>query len=359
LQRVFQELGLPVPGGLAIGKLQELRQEILRHDQVYRQRQQLLVELRRQRRRIVRLCLQGKRWARRRQMLLQQVGVTSEVELYRRLEASAATERLRTQIRELDEEITARLCGRATVEEVAAFLQTMPAERLAEARHALRTRLHAAQERLKTLQERQVALDEELAQLAKDATPAARQLDLASAVEQVRQTSHEWQTLAAASFFCDLVRQDYERRRQPDVLRDASRYLAAMTEGKYDRVWTPLDEAALRVDDPHGRTFSVGMLSTGTREQLFLSLRLALAQSYRRQGAELPLVLDDVLVNFDNRRAAACARVLAEVADSGQQILVFTCHEHIAEIFRALHVQVQTLPEHGGELAPTADAQAA
>ncbi len=62
-----------------------------------------------------------------------------------------------------------------------------------------------------------------------------------------------------------------------------------------------------------------------------MSLRLALASSYARRGAPLPLVLDDVLVNFDADRAKAAAAVLRDFAAAGHQLLVFTCHEHILE----------------------------
>ena len=82
-------------------------------------------------------------------------------------------------------------------------------------------------------------------------------------------------------------------------------------------MWTPLGENVLRVDDAEGHSLPVEVLSRGTREQLFLSLRLALAACYARRGAPLPLVLDDVLVNFDAERAKAAASVLRDFAAAG------------------------------------------
>ncbi|HQI27784.1 MAG TPA: hypothetical protein PLT20_06840 [Sedimentisphaerales bacterium] len=75
--------------------------------------------------------------------------------------------------------------------------------------------------------------------------------------------------------------------------------------------------------------------------------RLALADSYARRGKSLPLVLDDVLVNFDTQRAKAAATVLRDFAAAGHQLLVFTCHEHVARLFQSLRVEVHELPEHG------------
>src|SRR5208283_4624832 len=86
------------------------------------------------------------------------------------------------------------------------------------------------------------------------------------------------------------------------------------------------------------------VLSRGAREQLFLSLRLALAAYFARHGAPLPLILDDVLVNFDIERAKAAAQVLRDFAAQGHQMLVFTCHEHIAKLFRGMKAPVNELP---------------
>src|SRR5262249_30935242 len=135
VQRLFQELGLPAPVGLAAAKLQEVRKEILKQDELFRRRQELLNQQRRFRRRVVRLCLQGKRWARRRRWLLRHAGVTSDVELYQRLQAFARHDELRAKLAELDREITARLCGTATIDEVTAACRQTSAGRLGETRH--------------------------------------------------------------------------------------------------------------------------------------------------------------------------------------------------------------------------------
>ncbi len=311
------------------------------------------MQLRRLRRRVVRLCLQGKRWARRRRGLLRLAGVTSEVEFYRRVQLFARHDELRKRLAELDREVASRLCGTATIEEVTTALQQTPADRLGEVRHALRGQFHADQQQLTDLRHRLGEFEAELKRLAKDSSPAEKRMELGAVEEQLRLAIEQWQVLAAGSFFLDKVRHVYERDRQPEVLRESSRYLAALTGHKYPRVWTPLDQDALRIDAAEGETLGVDVLSTGTREQLFLCLRLALAKSYARRGVDVPLVLDDVLVNFDTRRSLAAAQLLRDYAADGQQVLLFTCHEHVAQMFRALDVAVQTLPEIDVETRPT------
>ena len=112
-------------------------------------------------------------------------------------------------------------------------------------------------------------------------------------------------------------------------------------------MWTPLGEHALRVDDAEGHALPVEALSRGTAN----SFSSACGWRWRvlaRRGAALPLVLDDVLVNFDAERAKAAAAVLRDFAAAGHQLLVFTCHEHILKLFKSLKVPVSRLPSNAG-----------
>nr|MBP7165983.1 hypothetical protein [Bacillota bacterium] len=78
---------------------------------------------------------------------------------------------------------------------------------------------------------------------------------------------------------------------------------------------------------PHTR------LSCGTEQQLYLAVRCGLVREYCSHAEPMPVMVDDVLVNFDPVRQAAAARVLAELSDVCQ-VLVFTCHPQTAEHFR-------------------------
>jgi uncharacterized protein YhaN len=79
---------------------------------------------------------------------------------------------------------------------------------------------------------------------------------------------------------------------------------------------------ALRDD---GKEVSVDGLSEGTRYQLYLALRIASLERYLERNPPLPLVLDDILIHFDDDRAAAAFAVLGELAER-MQILFFTHH---------------------------------
>jgi hypothetical protein len=110
----------------------------------------------------------------------------------------------------------------------------------------------------------------------------------------------------------------------------------------------PLDRRGLLVENDTGESLSLDVLSRGTREAVFIGLRLALLGSFARRGATLPLVLDDVLVNFDTERVRCAAEVLCDFAHQGHQVIMFTCHEHITDIFEDAGGQVRVLPSRDG-----------
>ncbi len=145
-----------------------------------------------------------------------------------------------------------------------------------------------------------------------------------------------WSEYTAAATLFDRAKKIYEEQRQPEVLRLASGYFNTMTGGAYLRVMAPLGEIDLQVEESKtGKRKGPEALSRGTKEQLYLAMRLALAAVYAEQMVALPLVADDILVNFDDARAAATASLLGDYADASVQVLAFTCHQRLAEMFAA------------------------
>jgi uncharacterized protein YhaN/predicted flap endonuclease-1-like 5' DNA nuclease len=129
-----------------------------------------------------------------------------------------------------------------------------------------------------------------------------------------------------------------------DIVHEASSLLHRLTEGIYRgiRITQRYD---LLVDDQRGRAQSYRELSRGTRDQVYLSLAMALVSAYRRQGIELPMVLSDVFANIDAERAHATADLLAQFAAQGHQLILLTRHEHVMQRFAALPAKLYALRE--------------
>ncbi|MEC9092663.1 MAG: hypothetical protein VX438_08165, partial [Planctomycetota bacterium] len=170
--------------------------------------------------------------------------------------------------------------------------------------------------------------------------------DLEKVKCQIRQSIQEWQVSATTSCLLELVREAYEKQRQPETLKEASDFLCQISGGHYTRIWTKLSEDVLLVDTAEGESLPVEILSRGTRECVYLGLRLALVTAYARRGVVLPLVLDDVLVNFDTARAKEVAHALKIFSEKGYQVILFTCHDHIRELFIEMDCDVRELPHH-------------
>jgi uncharacterized protein YhaN len=126
----------------------------------------------------------------------------------------------------------------------------------------------------------------------------------------------------------------HERERQPAVIAKAAAHFERVTAGRYTGLLAdpgPDGRQAIRVLSSTGELIDAAKLSRGTIEQLYLCLRLGLADSFAERSLSLPIVLDDVLVNFDPDRARALATELAASART-HQIVFMTCHPHLAEL---------------------------
>jgi len=129
----------------------------------------------------------------------------------------------------------------------------------------------------------------------------------------------------------------YRAENQGPVLARASELLPRLTLGRYSglRVGVGQDDepVLLAVRAEGGEGVEVRGLSDGTRDQLYLALRLSSLERYAELNEPMPLVLDDVLIHSDDARAEAALGVLGEVART-TQVLFFTHHARLVELAR-------------------------
>lgn len=279
--------------------------------------------------------------------LLAEHGCESEEQLLEQLELKQEHANLVEQLAEFSERIQAVISGSVPYDTVARLLDGPGNDDLEKRWEAIGQRTQQAEERVEQLHLRQGELSQEMKSLATDTRLAEAKLELSCIENQLKACSAHWQTLAVTTGLLDRVCEVYETERQPETLREASAFLSQLTQGKYVRIWTPLGKNQLRIDNARGQALPLEVLSRGTREAVFIALRLSLAAAYARRGVTIPLVLDDVLVNFDSDRAESAAKVLRDFAALGHQVVMFTCHEHIMRIFYEIGVQVRVLPPQG------------
>jgi energy-coupling factor transporter ATP-binding protein EcfA2 len=125
----------------------------------------------------------------------------------------------------------------------------------------------------------------------------------------------------------------FREAHQPALIHRAEALLVRLTRGRYDTLilGDDRDPEALQVRGFHlpGHLPVESPLSTGTREQIWFALRMAVVDLVEGGGEPLPLALDELLVNWDPERQGAALDTLAELSQD-RQIFLVTCHPALA-----------------------------
>lgn len=135
--------------------------------------------------------------------------------------------------------------------------------------------------------------------------------------------------LLTTRFLLEKAVEEWESRSQPEVYRRAGELLSLMTDGAWIRVALS-PEGTIVATDAARNERDPKHLSLGTCQQLYLALRIALLMCADNVGESVPILADDILVNFDSQRRAGAACALAQLART-RQVIVFTCHEEVVE----------------------------
>jgi uncharacterized protein YhaN len=142
----------------------------------------------------------------------------------------------------------------------------------------------------------------------------------------------EWITDKIALKILTDVREKYEKEKQPVIIQNSSRYFDRITSGRYNRINVSLDKREITIFDSRQASKNIDQLSRGTREQLLISLRLGFIEEYETRSEPLPVIVDEVLVNFDPDRAKKTAEIFHDFGKE-RQIIFFTCHPAMVEYF--------------------------
>jgi len=125
----------------------------------------------------------------------------------------------------------------------------------------------------------------------------------------------------------------FREAHQPDILKSAGRQLGHITDGRYNRiiVGEGNDEAFYLKGPEYPKPVRVGSpISTGTREQVYLALRLAIIDHLDARGERLPLFMDEAFVNWDSGRRDRAFELMARISRT-RQVFFFTCHPEMAD----------------------------
>ncbi len=130
--------------------------------------------------------------------------------------------------------------------------------------------------------------------------------------------------------------------RPAPVVEHAARILARLTQGRYQNLRVE-GTTSLAAADASGTFYPSARLSHDDRQQLYLSICLAVITSFRRRGIQLPFLLLDDRLGGGRKFDSALAHVLRAFAEMGQQVFVFTSHPHVVRMLQEVGANVVEL----------------
>lgn len=170
---------------------------------------------------------------------------------------------------------------------------------------------------------------------ALDGTDAAAQAESRrqEAIAAMADAAERYLKLHTASRLLKWSMEKFRETKQGPMLAKASAIFNGLTLNSFSRLLVDADEATPRLFGirPGGEQVDVVGMSEGSRDQLYLALRLAALELQVDQGLSMPLIADDLFINFDDRRTEAGLKVLSDLSRK-MQIVFLTHHEHLVPL---------------------------
>lgn len=263
--------------------------------------------------------------------IIRQAGEPDEASYERRLRID---ERLRALRREKAEMELRLYAGRTpqAAEALCRLLERHDEGALAALLEQAEQSLLEAERERNELLDKRGRLSQEMERLRVEAEEEDRRMRLSELEAKLERLTERYAVLAICDKLLEETKAVFEEERQPEVMRLASRYFAEMTGGAYTRIVVPGGTPSVFAETSGRRVTDSAFLSRGTQEQLYLAMRFALAEAASKE-TPLPLLLDDLFVHFDEDRLRRTVPVLGEISEA-RQVLLFTCHRHVAEAVR-------------------------
>ncbi|MDP9896776.1 uncharacterized protein YhaN [Variovorax boronicumulans] len=172
------------------------------------------------------------------------------------------------------------------------------------------------------------------------------------ALAEMSEVSEEYLQLATAGSLLKWAVDRYRDRKQGPLLDQASEIFRDLTLGAFLKLRVDFEQTppALVAYRPNSQAVKVSGLSDGTRDQLFLALRIAALELQSDQGTPVPFIADDLFINFDDRRSQAGLEALFALSASTQ--VIFLSHqEHLLPVVQRLFPQANLLQLSADEVA--------
>lgn len=273
--------------------------------------------------------------------LFTEAGVETETAFCQRGQAHAERLRLLSAI-DQNEKNLRRITGEYDISTLKSTLRDLTLPEITRRQKAEEETVAEIAQALEDLRNQRAEVIRRIGEMASDEDMVVLRAEEAALVTDLRALAFDWSRHALASYLIDQASQTFESAHQPQVIQDAGRFFEKLTGGRYTRLIAPMGEKTLQAVTADNRSVGPEVMSRGTAEQLYLAVRFGFIR-HRAQGNEpLPVVMDDILVNFDPGRARAAAEAIVDLSGT-HQVLFFTCHPETVERFQTVDASVRVV----------------
>ncbi|MFD0829181.1 AAA family ATPase [Neobacillus sp. M.A.Huq-85] len=185
-------------------------------------------------------------------------------------------------------------------------------------------------ERLTALQEEDASIKYEIQVLEEGGIYSELLHQFKQKKYELEELAKEWSVYCLAQDILAKTVEKYKNTYLPRMLSKAEEYLFFLTEGRYHRIHLQKSGTGFLIERQDYTIFEANELSQATTEQVYVSIRLALATTLYEKY-RFPIIIDDSFVNFDARRTQKIIELLKNLKQN--QILFFTCHTHLLSNF--------------------------
>lgn len=152
---------------------------------------------------------------------------------------------------------------------------------------------------------------------------------------EFEEEAKEWAQFSLAQDVLARTIEKYKNIHLPRMLSKAEEFLMFLTDGRYRKILLQKSGTGFLIERKDHILFEANELSQATAEQVYVSLRLAVALTLYEKF-KLPIIIDDSFVNFDRKRTKKIIELINQLKDN--QVLFFTCHLHLLEWFQAENI---------------------
>lgn len=202
---------------------------------------------------------------------------------------------------------------------------------------------------LERLKEKRQELKTDISNLRTSEKLQKAQKQIDEARGQMEDLALKYAYYAGAEYVLEKVQKNFIEKAKDSLLTGASSILDRMTEGEIKSI-LPSDnllQSDFKIENKDKEMYkSVDILSRGTVEQLFLSVRI---NRIKEMEPKLPIILDDAFVNFDSIHTKNTLRIVNELVKD-HQIFILTCHRELLEIINNVNNEVQYWKLEKGKL---------